>query len=580
MIRKKTGGGCCCCSYDGECLAKKNNNNNTIITIIMIPFRTASSKRRMLLRPLLFLVLFMIVVTLSWPSSSSSFSFIMFLLSTSSFPEEDEQTKQLDHHNHHPHHNNNNNDHNNQATIHTTTTTLRTDPPFVPRPKDVTSPFAYVFLLGGLDPKYITPFRGYLYNIMIATNTLRSSGSQADIVLLIQPLYPNKNQTLSLWWENLLQNDLGIKIQYLDNTELQQNQQQEHHQQTSFFSVMLQKFKVLQMTQYQRILFLDGDIVPFCNLDYLFEASMKGIIQPQFVLAGSDAPAAGNFFLITPKIGDYELLLQQIVLPTIQRHQQQQHVSSVSSLTWNGEIGWGYKIPYGDEWERLSFGGSKFIRHYWPWQWHEKGRHWNFHGGSADQGLLYHWVKYVKRNVTIAIGPIIETWMDNNNKNHNKNDKLGLLVDQPILVNRTLHHPLHDMSCRRRRRNIQQGQTRTRTTTKTRFFSRTGGNNNKDDDDDFQFQSKEGLTVPYSDYEHNKKIWEKPYPSSSSSSFSTTTTIKSRYNAKTPSQFWFYSLQLLNEQYQLQIDYNSWLQHIGNKQRPLGTGPKVQDLYK
>lgn len=166
------------------------------------------------------------------------------------------------------------------------------------------SPFAYAFLLGGFDPSNHVPFTGYLYNILVATQTLRSSGSRADIVVMIQPVKPKEqakratasdnysNASSSLLlpkaWKLLLENSMGIRLVYLDV---------EEEGKTSFFSIQLQKFKILELYEsYQRVLFLDADIVPFCNLDYLFEASMAGIIQPNFVLSGTDAPAAGNFF--------------------------------------------------------------------------------------------------------------------------------------------------------------------------------------------------------------------------------------------------------------------------------------------
>ena len=384
--------------------------------------------------------------------------------------------------------------------------TIPSDPPFVLPSNDATSRFAYVFLLGGLDPNNMTPFLGYLYNILVAAFTLRSTGSQADIVLLIQPRKPSMK--LLPKWTSLLESSMGIKVQYvMDHQEEQQ----------SFFSVMLQKFKILQMTQYKRVLFLDADIVPFCNLDYLFEASMSGIIQPNFVLAGSDAPAAGNFFLLEPAAGDYETLITQIVKPTLDRGK------------WDGKRGWGHEIDENDPWERLAYGGSKFVRRTLPW-WHEKGRHWDFHGGPADQGLLYHWVKYVKRNVTIAVGPMVETWKDNSFTD-------GVLVDQPVLVNRTSSHPLQLQSCRRHV--------------------------------PIRFHSKEGTTVPYSDYEHNKKIWERGMLPSD---------ISNRFDASSPAQYWFHVLSILDQQFDLQINWARWMDHIGNKKRPLGTKPSLHDL--
>ena len=41
--------------------------------------------------------------------------------------------------------------------------------------------------------------------------------------------------------------------------------------------------------------------------------------------------------------------------------------------------------------------------------------------GDADQGLLYHWVKYVKKSVSIVLkgrrGEVVENWSTNVNRN-------------------------------------------------------------------------------------------------------------------------------------------------------------------
>jgi hypothetical protein len=35
---------------------------------------------------------------------------------------------------------------------------------------------------------------------------------------------------------------------------------------------------------------------------------------------------------------------------------------------------------------------------------HRKGDEWSFYGAFTDQGLLYHWVKYVKKRVSMIRG--------------------------------------------------------------------------------------------------------------------------------------------------------------------------------
>jgi hypothetical protein len=58
-------------------------------------------------------------------------------------------------------------------------------------------------------------------------------------------------------------------------------------------------------------------------------------------------------------------------------------------------VGWGKVITPPDYWRPVN--GSKLTL-------------WNWHAVFADQGLLYFWAKYVKRNVSIIIGSEIEHW--------------------------------------------------------------------------------------------------------------------------------------------------------------------------
>jgi hypothetical protein len=58
-------------------------------------------------------------------------------------------------------------------------------------------------------------------------------------------------------------------------------------------------------------------------------------------------------------------------------------------------VGWGKVITPPDYWRPVN--GSKLTL-------------WNWHAVFADQGLLYFWAKYVKRNVSIIIGNEIEHW--------------------------------------------------------------------------------------------------------------------------------------------------------------------------
>ena len=127
--------------------------------------------------------------------------------------------------------------------------------------------WAYAFLMGGCNPKKPNEYRGFIYNILVSAETLLQSGSVADIVVMVQLAYDRdgRNNHTSLPDEDiaLLQSLENIRIQYLPTPTTEQN----------FYSVVLEKFRILTLTQYSRVLFLDGDLWPLCNLDYLFELS-------------------------------------------------------------------------------------------------------------------------------------------------------------------------------------------------------------------------------------------------------------------------------------------------------------------
>ena len=41
----------------------------------------------------------------------------------------------------------------------------------------------------------------------------------------------------------------------------------------TFYRTQMDKFRILSLTQYGRVLFMDGDVMPTGNLDCLFELS-------------------------------------------------------------------------------------------------------------------------------------------------------------------------------------------------------------------------------------------------------------------------------------------------------------------
>ena len=143
-------------------------------------------------------------------------------------------------------------------------------------------------------------------------------------------------------------------------------------QEDTFKSAMMAKFAVLDYTEYDRVLFMDSDVLPLCNLEHLLLASYNGKLKSNVILRWSVEPASGGFFILKPGKKDR---LDEIVANQIRR---QQDKKAVFDTQW----GWGQEM-------------------YLPWSSRRKnGTDWKFYAAHADQGLLYHWVLYEQQDVT------------------------------------------------------------------------------------------------------------------------------------------------------------------------------------
>lgn len=220
------------------------------------------------------------------------------------------------------------------------------------------SPYAYAFVIGGCSPAK-PAYRNYIYNILVATRILRSEGSKADVFVFFQMSYDSPSDTLPEEDVRVLE-ALNIKFRYIPKSKIE-----------NFFKTMLDKFRVLGLTEYRRVLFMDGDVMPTGNLDYLFELSdgPDAILKPNLVITGSQEPANGGFFMLAPGEGELEEINEII-------HQREVKAQSLPHPYFDEVEGWGHEILPPDKWDRLK----------------DSGTNWTFWAAFADQGLLYHWV--------------------------------------------------------------------------------------------------------------------------------------------------------------------------------------------
>lgn len=236
------------------------------------------------------------------------------------------------------------------------------------------SPYAYVFMIAGVSEQGY--HRGYIYNAIVTRYCLNES--TAHVIVLVR-LAATSNMTALAEPDATLLTTAGIQIQYLPKL-----------QHDSFYNAMMDKFEILRLTQYRRVIFFDGDAFPLCNMDYVFHLSDPlvtdpPILQENMVHTFINEPAQGGFFMLAPKPGDYAEL--QAIIDV-----QESNVTSRDDV-FDPIHGWGHVME--DGWVDLR--GRKRMT-------------WDMHGAMADQGLLWHWVKYVKQRVSVFLGNTMSNW--------------------------------------------------------------------------------------------------------------------------------------------------------------------------
>jgi len=108
------------------------------------------------------------------------------------------------------------------------------------------------------------------------------------------------------------------------------------------------------------------------------------VLQENFVIASPNDPSNGGNFMLTPHPGDLELINDMI---------QEKERNIARGIPFDTTIGWGIEIG---RWDGV-------LKH---------GYGWTFLAAEGDQGLLYYWVKYVQKKVSVMAGyNRLETWL-------------------------------------------------------------------------------------------------------------------------------------------------------------------------
>eukprot|EP00978_Attheya_sp_CCMP212_P013578 scaffold34093_cov59-Attheya_sp.AAC.4 len=284
-----------------------------------------------------------------------------------------------------------------QPIIHTSTSALASSPYY-----------AYVWIIGAIHedkPSY----KGFVWDVLISASLLRKTGSTADFWVYVRLSPESKLDTMPD--EDLrLFHALGVKVKHLDKPK---------HE--SFSQLMYDKFYILNMTEYKRVMFLDADTIPLTNLDFYFHLSdpeykdVPTLLKPFFIYATRAEPTNGGMFIAEPSAPIYEQYKEAV-------RQQHEKAKTLPYPHFDRKEGWGYSfLDNGDKWEAMNKSGKR-------WQWY---------GAHVDQGLMYYIAKFRSKEVSIAIGQRVQNWkgVEGQIKPEKESETVGMLEKyQPELL--------------------------------------------------------------------------------------------------------------------------------------------------
>lgn len=184
------------------------------------------------------------------------------------------------------------------------------------------SKFAYVTLLSGIDSSF--KYRGFLYNVLIMKRALIQSGSVADLIALIGL---SEKDTSPFEADFKLLQDAGVILHILPRF------LDESHE-LGFAEMALLKITPWSFTQYDRLQFFDGDIMPLQNMDCFFQLDANSFT------VGAVSPLNSGWFLAIPSTEAYNYMKGKSIWRL--------------GRDWDTLTGWGEKMPDG-----LMYRGGK-----------------------------------------------------------------------------------------------------------------------------------------------------------------------------------------------------------------------------
>eukprot|EP00588_Corethron_pennatum_P032212 CAMPEP_0194341362 /NCGR_PEP_ID=MMETSP0171-20130528/89453_1 /TAXON_ID=218684 /ORGANISM="Corethron pennatum, Strain L29A3" /LENGTH=469 /DNA_ID=CAMNT_0039106677 /DNA_START=524 /DNA_END=1930 /DNA_ORIENTATION=+ len=247
------------------------------------------------------------------------------------------------------------------------------------------SNYAYSWLISSIHEDK-PAYKGFLYDVFISVNLLKGLGSQADFVLWYQLSPESKLGSLPKEDAELL-DKLGIRTLQLKKPKYE-----------SFAHLVFDKFRIFQMVQYRRVIFMDADTIPLVNMDYLFhlsdpeDHSTLTVLRPNLVMASRGEPCNTGVFMVKPDVRNW-IKLQEVI------NKQHELGRKLPYPHFDKYNGWGHNFwEAGDKWESVIEQSKRDTKR------------WRFHAGHSDQGLFYYFTKYVLQDVSIVIGTRVQAW--------------------------------------------------------------------------------------------------------------------------------------------------------------------------
>jgi hypothetical protein len=246
----------------------------------------------------------------------------------------------------------------------------------------VSSPYSYAWVLGAIhEDKWA--YKGFLWDIIISANLFRKQGSTADFWIFVRLSPDSKLDDLPLEDRRLLE-EAGINIKLLDKPKKE-----------SFARLVFDKFLTINMTDYKRVMFLDGDLIPLVNLDYIFHLSdadhtaTPTLIKPNLIMASWREPCNTGMFMVEPSVEAFAKYNDALL-----KHREK--AKKLLYPHFDFTEGWGRNfVEHGETWRSAK---------------QNRAKRWRFHASHSDQGLMFYWSKYLIQDVTIVISNIVENW--------------------------------------------------------------------------------------------------------------------------------------------------------------------------